>query len=106
VTIETGRVPVLPEALHFAAMGLVPAGAHKNRQYRQNMVVAPDDFSPILRDVLYDPQTSGGLLIGCEERQAYLLMNRLRDEGVDATVIGYVDDKIGEKIILQGMRKV
>lgn len=107
VTIETDRVPVLPEALHFAAMGFVPAGAHKNRQYRQNMVVAPDDFSPILRDVLYDPQTSGGLLIGCEERQAYLLMNRLRDEGVEAAaVIGYVDDKIGENILLQGMRSV
>ncbi len=102
LTIESRKVPVLPEALEFAAMGLVPAGAHKNRQYRQQMVVAAEGFSPILRDVLFDPQTSGGLLIGCAEKEALVLEERLRAEGMsDASIIGYVNDNIGEFIVLE-----
>ncbi|SHO48294.1 selenophosphate synthase [Desulfopila aestuarii DSM 18488] len=102
VTLDCGRVPVLPEALHFANMGFVPAGAHKNRQHRQAMVTMAEDFSPILRDILFDPQTSGGLLIGCAEKEATVLRNRLRDGGVEyAEIIGYANEKTDEKIELQ-----
>jgi selenide,water dikinase len=65
VTIDSQKVPVLAEAYEFAAMGFVPIGAHKNREFRQNMVLASAAFDPVLRDILFDPQTSGGLLIGC-----------------------------------------
>lgn len=102
VSLDSGSVPVLPEALDFAAMGFVPAGAYKNRQHRQEMIAAAEDFSPVLRDILFDPQTSGGLLIGCPENEAIPLRNRMQSEGlVSAEIIGYVTDTPDAKIVLQ-----
>ena len=93
VTVESHVVPVLPEALEFAAMGFVPAGAHRNRSFRQEMVDLVPDVSAVMRDVLFDPQTSGGLLIGCAEKYAVELKNRLIAKGVKNTaIIGKVYD--------------
>ena len=93
VTIESKWVPVIAEAYEFASMGFVPVGAHKNREFRQGMVVLPDDFDPVFRDILFDPQTSGGLLIGCSETEAGRLVERMHDEGIEtAAVIGYVHE--------------
>ncbi len=101
VVIDCQAVPVLPEALEFAAMGMVPAAAHKNRLFRQQMVEIGADFDPVLRDILFDPQTSGGLLIGCAEKAARSLLHRLLEEGVgDARIIGYVTHE-KEKIYLK-----
>ena len=101
VVIDCQAVPVLPEALEFAAMGMVPAAAHKNRLFRQQLVKAAANFDPILRDILFDPQTSGGLLIGCTEKYARSLHRRLVEEGVaDARIIGYVTDRKEEGIYL------
>lgn len=102
VTIDSGSVPILAEALEFAAMGFVPAGAHKNRIYRQQMVKTEPDFDPILRDILYDPQTSGGLLIGCPEKEAFSLLRRLQENGIEhVQIIGSVTDNKTEKIIIR-----
>ena len=91
VTIESARVPVIAEAVEFASMGFVPVGAHKNRLFRQDMVLAADGFDPVMRDILFDPQTSGGLLIGCGEEDVAELIKRLQDNGVsEAALIGYV----------------
>lgn len=99
--IDTSMVPVIPEAMEFAAMGMVPAAAHKNRLFRQQLVAIPDHFDPVRRDVLFDPQTSGGLLIGCTDEAAHGLLHRLHEEGiVDARVIGTVTHAKEEKIYL------
>ena len=55
VRIESQAVPILPEALEFAAMGFVPGGAARNRKFRQAMIQMTDNVSPVLRDVLFDP---------------------------------------------------
>jgi selenide,water dikinase len=93
VTLDSGAVPILPEAREFAAMGLVPAGAHNNRKFRENMVSLASGFDPVVRDILYDPQTSGGLLFGCAEQIAPALRRRLADCGVLAAVIGQVESE-------------
>ncbi len=93
VTIESAKVPVMAEAYEFGSMGFVPVGAYKNREFRKNMVQAAAGFDPVLRDILFDPQTSGGLLIGCAEKDAAFLVRRLQDEGVrEAAVIGFVTE--------------
>lgn len=100
-TIESAHVPVLAEAYEFGAMGFVPVGSHKNREFRKNMVSAPAGFDPVLRDILFDPQTSGGLLIGCTEKVAPLLVQRLQDEGIgEAAVIGFVTESVTDTIQL------
>ncbi len=102
VTINSGAVPILAEAHEFAAMGFVPGGAHKNRTYRQWMVNTDADFDPVLRDVLYDPQTSGGLLISCAEKTGLTLQHRLHEEGIEhAQIIGHVTDNQNEKITIR-----
>lgn len=99
VTIESRTVPILPEALEFAAIGFVPAGSHRNRSFRQEMVKLAPDISLIMRDVLFDPQTSGGLLIGCPEKYAVELKKHLIAKGVKhAAIIGKVFDKEKEII--------
>lgn len=91
VTVDSTKVPVLAEAFEFASMGFVPLGAHKNREFRQKMVVAADGFDPVMRDILFDPQTSGGLLIGCGEKDVDTLLRRLHDSGVEeSALVGYV----------------
>lgn len=89
--IFADRVPIIPEALEFAAMGLVPGGAHKNREFRERMV----DFSPsldnVFRDLLFDPQTSGGLLICVAQEAAEDLLAKLKEKAPDqAAIIGKV----------------
>lgn len=102
VTIESEKVPVLAEAYEFGAMGFVPVGAHKNRTFRQKMVVAPENFDPVMRDILFDPQTSGGLLIGCNEQEVLKLVARLHDRGVEAAaVVGNVDKSTHTTIVLR-----
>ena len=99
VIIESQKVPILTEAYEFGAMGFVPIGAHKNREFRKNMVLVSATFDPILRDILFDPQTSGGLLIGCAEKDAPALVQKLQNEGVqEAAVIGCVTKNLNNKI--------
>ena len=99
--IDSSSVPVLAEAMEFAAMGMVSTAAHKNRLFRQRMVEMAADFDPVLRDIFFDPQTSGGLLIGCPEKAARSLLHRLLEEGVgDAGIIGYVTHGKEERIYL------
>jgi selenide,water dikinase len=82
VRVFSKQAPVLPEALEFASMGLIPAGAHNNREFREAMVVFDDAVDRPLRDVLFDPQTSGGLLISVGSAEAGDLLKALGNAGV------------------------
>jgi selenide, water dikinase len=89
--IASDRIPLISGAMDFAGMGLVPGGAFRNRRFREAMVAMDSRIDPVLRDLLFDPQTSGGLLMGCPEDQAHQLLKALQDEGiVRAAVIGEV----------------
>jgi selenide,water dikinase len=87
--VFSGAVPVIPEALEFASMGLIPAGAYKNREFRESMITFSQTVARFLQDVLVDPQTSGGLLISVNAAQAIALLEALTDAGInDAAQIG------------------
>jgi len=72
VTLEiaVGQVRYLPGALDYAQQGAVPGGLKNNREFASCAVLASVDLSREVEDVLYDPQTSGGLLIALPERDA------------------------------------
>ncbi len=94
VTIFSDRVPLISGALDFAGMGLVPGGAFRNRKFRESMVAMDADLNPALRDLLFDPQTSGGLLMGCPKKRSQELVDALGAQGIaDAAVIGEVTDR-------------
>jgi selenide,water dikinase len=97
--IYSGQVPVMAEALEFAAMGLIPAGAYKNREFREPMITVADTVGRSRQDLLFDPQTSGGLLISVDAKQAEALVAALKDKGIeDAAQIGEVMSGPEEKI--------
>jgi selenide,water dikinase len=93
VKIDLEKLPIIDVALGFAAMGMVPGGAHKNRSYRSSMVDMDANTDPALQDIIYDPQTSGGLCIAVEPTSAEAMVEHLQGEGVEhAAIIGEVVD--------------
>lgn len=70
IAVESGSVPHYKAAEEFAAMGLIPAGAYRNRDYLAGRVQKENDIPLWLEDILYDPQTSGGLLLALPEPDA------------------------------------
>jgi len=99
VRVFSEQVPMIAEAVELAAMGLIPAGAYKNREFRDPMTTFADEVKRSLQDVLFDPQTSGGLLISLSRQQAGDLVAALKDAGIgDAAQIGEVLSGPEEKI--------
>ncbi len=97
--VFSDHVPVITEALEFAAMGLIPAGAYKNREFRESMIDFSETVERSRQDVLVDPQTSGGMLISIGSVQADNLVEALQDAGMDDTAqIGEVMKDPEEKI--------
>jgi selenide,water dikinase len=81
-------VPLLPGAADYAAMGLVPEGAYRNREGRGRAVAGLGGLSPALSDILFDPQTSGGLLAALPRECAEDALAALRGAGVEAAAVG------------------
>jgi selenide,water dikinase len=99
VQIMADRLPVIPEALEFAKMGLIPAGAYKNLEFRQSMTEISSTIDRARQDILFDPQTSGGLLISLNASHAETLQKKLVAEGITfATIIGEIVAKPAGKI--------
>lgn len=81
-------VPQLPGAAEYAAMGLVPEGAWRNKEGRLKTVVNPEAVSPTMMDILFDPQTSGGLLAAVPAAAAEDALSELQGEGIPAAIVG------------------
>ncbi len=90
--IESGRVPYHPEALELADMGLIPAGAYRNRDYAQPGVKVCAEIPLALQDIFYDPQTSGGLLIALPAEAAGACLAEMQARIPQAARIGYVTE--------------
>ena len=101
IHIQTDKVPYHAEALELAAMGLVPAGAYRNREFAQAGVAIRGKLSLAMEDILYDPQTSGGLLFALPEQEAEACLSRLKASIPDAAIIGYVTEKEESDIVLE-----
>ena len=89
--IEAASVPVFPGIRKLMDEGFVPGGLYRNRDYRRVSIEVMPSCPAWLLDLLFDPQTSGGLLISVASGQADALVGRLRDRGVsEASVVGEV----------------
>ena len=104
VTLElySHKVPVFPKAIEMAMMGIIPAGAYRNRDYTQDEVAEYLSRDPMrdaklraLTDCLYDPQSSGGLLIALDEKELPRLQEQLGERGCETAVIGCFKPKKG-----------
>lgn len=98
LAVDATAVPVMARAREMAALGLVPAGAYRNRDFFGPRVAMADALALDLADVLFDPQTSGGLLLALGEKDAERLVGALRDEGLPAAVIGGAVERGGHSV--------
>jgi selenide,water dikinase len=90
MVIYSSRIPLLPEVERCAEMGLLPGGLHRNRCAFEKDVLVEPGVPSFLIDAIFDPQTSGGLLIGLEMSRAEKLAERLGREGIEASVVARV----------------
>ncbi|MBU4288954.1 MAG: selenide, water dikinase SelD, partial [Proteobacteria bacterium] len=90
IRIQSDMIPIIRGAIDYARMGLIPAGAYKNRQFREKIVDISPSVDRTIQDILFDPQTSGGLLICVDGKSADDLLIRLKNKGMDAAIIGKV----------------
>ena len=91
INIDTASIPFFPEAVKFAQQGLCPGGLFRNREFYSPCVKFANEVPVTMLDILFDPQTSGGLLICLAPRKAERLLNGLRKGDVEeAAIIGEV----------------
>ena len=90
MTLSVAAVPFIRAAVEFGRMGFFPAGAYTNKQFFDHSVWMAEGVDPILADLLFDPQTSGGLLISVAGADAPGLAAAMRDKGLSAHIIAEV----------------
>ena len=102
IIIYSGKIPTLEETENYAAMGLVPGGTGANRDFVSCSVDMEEDLSPVFLDILYDPQTSGGLLISLPRKKAENLVDKLHREGCTAaTIVGEVVEEPKGRVVVK-----
>jgi selenide,water dikinase len=93
ISLDAAAMPLLPEALGMARMGIIPAGAYTNRDFLKNNVSIDSSVPLELADIMYDPQTSGGLLISVPEKDAQNLLSELKKDCPSSAAVGKVIPK-------------
>lgn len=98
---QVSHIPYHKEAYEMAQMGFIPAGCYRNREYAEAFVKKQYPISLAMEDILYDPQTSGGLLIAVAKEDGMRLLQELQDKVSGTACIGYVTEQMDASIYLE-----
>lgn len=99
LVIATKKLKTFPDVEEYASMGLIPAGAYRNREFAENAGVR-SSAALWREDLVYDPQTSGGLLAAVPERDADAVMKAMKKQKLPAAIIGWVEEYMDCSLIL------
>lgn len=92
LVIDTEALPVLPDVEEYASMGLIPGGAYRNREFADKS--GYQSSAQLWReDLVFDPQTSGGLLAAVPAEEAEKLLAELKELNLPCAMIGEVIDR-------------
>ena len=99
--IFAAAVPFFEGLKELAETGILPEGLHRNRQFRMSRIGVSSDCPEWLLDILFDPQTAGGLFLSVAPEQAVRLLNKFHRSGLkDAAIVGEVTgEKKGEILV-------
>ena len=101
MVIDSSIVPILPGTEEYAMMGLIPGGTIRNRDFRLPMIERAAEITDEKLLILFDAQTSGGLLFSLSPAQADELLKRLHEEGIkEAAIVGEVVSEPKGKIVV------
>jgi len=100
IVIYSSAVPILPGTEDLAQMGLIPGGTIRNRDFRLSMIERSTEISDERLLILFDAQTSGGLLFALSSQHSEGLLKRLHEGGIrDAAIVGEVVSEPKGKIV-------
>lgn len=88
--IQFDDIPLLPGVIRHAKAGALTGGADANRKYLEDKITLPESYEKYKRDIIFDAQTSGGMLIAIAEGRADALLEFLKINAVNASPIGRV----------------
>jgi selenide,water dikinase len=89
--IYSSKIPIWGKVIEYAEIGLIPGGASQNRDFLKENIAFGPSVSAVTQDILFDPQTSGGLLICVPPEKLDLLLKFLEEEKtVSSAVVGEV----------------
>ena len=100
IEIDSSRLPLLPGALDLARAGLLTSGDKTNREYVGEDIEIAEHVSKEMGNLLYDPQTAGGLLIAIPDEHADALLARLRETYPHAENVGRVLERGPHSLIV------
>ena len=102
--IWADQIPVFPGAVEAAEEFLITAAGQRNRNYLEQHVTFKDiPFG--MQEVLFDPQTSGGLLMAVDAVDAEKMQRKLLEQGIPAAIVGKVTEPAGTEIYVTQSRK-
>lgn len=96
---EVSRLPMLSGALEYAARGVISGGGLRNEKYLEDKVTLSENLSPEVRHVLYDPQTSGGLLFAVAGEQGDETEQRFAQAELSVWRVGEVLEGRGVTVV-------
>lgn len=99
LVIDTEQLPLLPEAYRYATEFLATAAGQRNRQFLGDKIDL-STIKPAMQEILFDPQTSGGLLISVASGEAEECLNVIRKDDPIATIIGEVCERTGDQSLI------
>jgi cysteine desulfurase NifS/selenium donor protein len=99
--VFSSKVPIITNTVEMVRRDVIPGGTDANMDYLKDRIIWDDKVSSILRIILCDAQTSGGLLVATPELNAAEMVKQLRKSGIDhATVIGKIEQWKSSKIFI------
>ena len=100
IEVNFDSIPYFEESIYQASLGIIPSGAYANKEFLKDKVAIRKNLTFEQDIILYDPQTSGGLLLAINEKASNDLLIKLTDAGILAKQIGYVK-KLEDNIFLE-----
>ncbi len=93
IRLHSKDIPIIEGVEEFARMGLIPAGTYLNKSFIGDKVIFADYIEEPMKDMLYDSQTSGGLLISVRPDMLDTLMENLKGNVTEYEIVGEVIEK-------------
>jgi len=90
VELNCDQIPFMEGALEYAGLGLIPAGAYTNRDYLADKVEYEEGMDPTRRDLIFSPETAGGLLVAVDQGKADVFQKAMQERNCFCCPIGRV----------------
>ena len=99
--LDSSNLPILKGAIDYANIGLIPKGCYDNKKFVGNNYIVEKEIDESLLNVMFNPETSGGLLITVPENEVVDILNNLRGIPTRFAVVGKVVEKKEKYLIIK-----